>query len=471
MSKYKVACPNCGCWHNASNGPFAKRSITCQCGNRFSVKGAALTVCACQNCGNKVMLDRARGEKARCPICDAPLFNATSLNRYIDIRCKSCGMPMHVLKDGGIVVCPICEAENDVGLITRLRQIGAEAKPVVLKDSGENSRVIWKHPIHNFVTGSELQVHEGQQAIFFRNGEMMKAFTPGVYKLTTDILPKLTETDPDALIQKPFSAEVYFVNTTVFSDIPWGTASKLNLFDPQSGINVELGASGMLSVRVVDPVRLIKHIVGTRESLTIEDLFSPVQRLGSYRALVITKVKSYLATFIRNNRVNVLEIDAFIDPLSEALRNYINQDAEMQACGLELTSFKLMTLLLPDREENPAFWQMRELLDKRTITEKEAEIARIEAAIREKPSPTPAPVEAVDAMDTLAAKDEAKEDSACPACGNIVSAGSRFCNLCGLYLSEDRRICIRCGKPMPPESAFCSQCGLKLSEADATETI
>ena len=84
---------------------------------------------------------------------------------------------------------------------------------------------------------------------------------------------------------------------------------------------------------------------------------------------------------------------------------------------------------LPDREENPVFWQMRDLLEKRAITEKQAEIARIEAAIRENLSPAPDPVEAADAP---AAKGEADTDFACPVCGNIVPAGSRFCNLCGL---------------------------------------
>ena len=38
---------------------------------------------------------------------------------------------------------------------------------------------------------------------------------------------------------------------------------------------------------------------------------------------------------------------------------------------------------LPDREENPAFWQMRDLLEKRAITEKQAEILRQEAAVLE----------------------------------------------------------------------------------------
>ena len=41
----------------------------------------------------------------------------------------------------------------------------------VIKYEGNNQTFIWKHPSEDFNTGSQLIVHETQEAIFFLNGQ------------------------------------------------------------------------------------------------------------------------------------------------------------------------------------------------------------------------------------------------------------------------------------------------------------
>ena len=59
----------------------------------------------------------------------------------------------------------------------------------VLKYEGDNSTFIWKHPKKDFNTGTELIVHESQEAIFMLNGEVLDIFGPGRHMLETENLP------------------------------------------------------------------------------------------------------------------------------------------------------------------------------------------------------------------------------------------------------------------------------------------
>ena len=55
----------------------------------------------------------------------------------------------------------------------------------IIKYEGDNSTFIWKHPIEDFNYGSQLIVHESQEAIFFRDGHALDLFGPGRYTLET----------------------------------------------------------------------------------------------------------------------------------------------------------------------------------------------------------------------------------------------------------------------------------------------
>ena len=61
----------------------------------------------------------------------------------------------------------------------------------VIKYEGDNETLVWKHPIEDFNMGSQLIVHESQEAIFFRNGQALDLFGPGRYTLETENIPLL----------------------------------------------------------------------------------------------------------------------------------------------------------------------------------------------------------------------------------------------------------------------------------------
>ena len=173
----------------------------------------------------------------------------------------------------------------------------------IIKYEGDNSTFIWKHPSEDFNSLTQLVVHESQEAIFFLNGQALDLFGAGRYTLQTQQLPLLEKiyklpTDTEGT----FHSEVYFVNLATQMGIKWGTDSKVRLFDPMTGMHIELGASGEFSIRVTNSRKLLLKLIGTTGELK-QDAILGGSGKGLFRSLVMTQVKSYLAAAIREIRV------------------------------------------------------------------------------------------------------------------------------------------------------------------------
>ena len=143
--------------------------------------------------------------------------------------------------------------------------------------------------------------------------------------------------------------------------IKWGTDSKIRLFDPASGLHVELGACGQFSIRINNGRKLLLKVVGTTKGFSQGEIFggtdySTKGMVGKFKALVVSKVKSLLAKTIREQAINILEIDEYIEQLSELLKNSIN--LVLNDYGLEMPEFYITTILTPD--DDPNFRKMKE---------------------------------------------------------------------------------------------------------------
>ncbi|MEL6303373.1 MAG: SPFH domain-containing protein [Bacteroidota bacterium] len=116
--------------------------------------------------------------------------------------------------------------------------------------------------------GAKLIVREGQTAVFVNEGQLADVFTPGTYELTTQNLPILATLKGWKYgFNSPFKAEVYFVNTHLFTDEKWGTKSPITLSDERFGL-VEIRAFGTYAFRISDAGKFIIDIVGTDNNFT-----------------------------------------------------------------------------------------------------------------------------------------------------------------------------------------------------------
>lgn len=231
----------------------------------------------------------------------------------------------------------------------------------VIKYEGDNSTFIWKYPSEDFNCLTQLIVHESQEAILFMNGQALDSFGPGRYTLDTENIPILGKMISNLIKDKtsPFHCEVYFINKTVQMALKWGTDSKVRYIDQDSGIPIEIGASGEMNLEVSNGRKLLIKLVGTMNGIAWDkdgNNFTQTLR-ESFRPLVSTQVKSNLSVAIKQEEMDILEVDEHLDKLSEALRSKINEGLEEY--GLYSPQFYVTTVVLPEEDKN--FQRLREL--------------------------------------------------------------------------------------------------------------
>ncbi|PHS67293.1 MAG: antifreeze protein [Flavobacterium sp.] len=115
---------------------------------------------------------------------------------------------------------------------------------------------------------AKLIVREGQIAVFINEGQLADVFEPGTYTLNTQNMPILTTLKGWKYgFDSPFKAEVYFINTTLFTDEKWGTKNPITLSDDRFGL-IEIRAFGTYAFRIEDAGKFIIDIVGTDNNFT-----------------------------------------------------------------------------------------------------------------------------------------------------------------------------------------------------------
>lgn len=222
----------------------------------------------------------------------------------------------------------------------------------IIKYEGDNSVFIWKHPIEDFNTTTQLIVHESQEAILFRDGQALDLFGSGRYTLETQNIPFLKR-----LInlptggETPFHCEVYFINKTEQMAIKWGTDSKVQFMEPTYQFPIQIGASGEMSLKADDSRKLLVKLVGTEKHLGQEGL------VRLFRAFLMTRAKSYLAQTIREKKISIFEIDEHLNNISDDLHTRLMTD--FASYGVALERFLVTTIVKPDGD--PSYEKFKSL--------------------------------------------------------------------------------------------------------------
>ena len=380
MSKFVIECPSCGRYAEASTGFFSKKKIECSCGNIINVKTDKMTSKICPHCGNNVVFDQSKGENAVCPVCHEKINTSENMTALAEFTCPSCSCRLTADKNAASYTCPLCDTVINVQERIAKEKVKNQGMASVIKYEGNKETFVWKHPIEDFNLGSQLIVHESQEALFFRDGKALDLFGAGRYTLSTQNIPIL-----ENLYKLPsntdevFHSEVYFINLTTQMGIKWGTDSKVRLFDPASGLHIEIGACGNFSLRVNNSRKLLIKLVGTASEFTQKDVigggYSITSVVGKFKALVMNKVKANLARTIKENNINILEIDEYIDTVSDKLRVIINET--LDEYGLYMPEFYVTSVLTPD--DDPNFRRLKQQFADKTLKVREEEIRKAEA--------------------------------------------------------------------------------------------
>lgn len=375
MASFAIECPNCGGFAQASTGFFATQNIQCSCGHKINIKTDRFISRECSKCGNMVLVDQLKGEFAKCPICKESVNSIYDQTKKEDISCGQCGVTLAVEKGVKWYTCPVCDYNNNVAERSFSQKLQKDGLASVVKFEGDGNTLVWKHPIVDFNYGSQLIVHENQEAIFYQNGQALDLFGPGRYTLETQKLPMMDRiyklaTDNEGT----FHSEVYFVNLSTVMGVKWGTDSKVRMFDPGSGLHLEIGACGEFNIRVVDSRKLLVKLVGTSRNLEQSQLVGSDGK-GYFRAMIMSQVKSFLAKMIKDNSINILEIDERLMELSDALKDKLNH--YLEEYGLSLSEFFVSRIITPD--DDPNFIKLRSQYAEQYLRIREEQIKKSEA--------------------------------------------------------------------------------------------
>lgn len=201
--------------------------------------------------------------------------------------------------------------------------------------------LVYRFPTYNkeIQMNSSLIVRETQQAVFVYKGQIADVYTPGHYKLTTESMPVMTTLQYWTHgFNTPFKSDVYFFNTRQFTDIKWGTPNPVTLRDPEFGA-LRIRAFGNYTMRIVDPVKMMKEISGTQERYTVANIEDQL------RAAIISR----FSDFIAESKVPFLDYAANLNEFSTALKPAIQPVFE--GFGLQLDQFFVINVSVPPEVE------------------------------------------------------------------------------------------------------------------------
>jgi len=185
--------------------------------------------------------------------------------------------------------------------------------------------------------GAQLIVRESQVAQFVYLGQFGDGFGPGKHTLSTDNIPILSTLRGWKYgMESPFKADIYFINTRLFTGNKWGTTNPVMMRDPELGI-VRVRAYGTYDFRIVEPKVFLKEVAGT------DDPFQIVEFADTMRSRIV----SVFSDAIASANVPVLQIASRYQELGEALLPLINP-AMTGKYGIEIPSFVVENISLPD---------------------------------------------------------------------------------------------------------------------------
>ena len=188
--------------------------------------------------------------------------------------------------------------------------------------------------------GAQLIVRESQHVQFVYLGEFGDTFGPGKHTLTTDNIPVLTRLKSWKYgLESPFKADVYFVNTRLFTGTKWGTANPIMMRDADLGI-VRARAFGTYDFRVSDVRLFLKEVAGSDHNF----------RLDEFADTMRSRIVSIFADALASANIPVFDVASRYGELGEALLPLINP-AVSAKYGLQITSFVIENVSVPPEVE------------------------------------------------------------------------------------------------------------------------
>lgn len=200
----------------------------------------------------------------------------------------------------------------------------------------------WRFPDEDkeIKRGAQLIVRESQVVQFVYLGQFGDTFGPGKHTLNTDNIPILSTLKGWKYgFESPFKADVYFVNTRLFTGNKWGTSNPIMMRDQDFGI-VRVRAFGTFDFKITDPRLFLKEVAGSDHHF----------RLDEFADTMRSRIVSIFTDALATAKVPVLDLATRYSELGDALLPIINPITQGKY-GIEIASFVLENASVPPEVE------------------------------------------------------------------------------------------------------------------------
>ncbi len=315
---------------------------------------------------------------------------------------------------------------------------------VIQWTESDDSVLAWRFPIQDqeIQTGAKLTVRDSQLAVFVNEGRIADVFSPGLYTLSTQTLPLLTDLlNWDKLFKSPFKSDVYFYSSRLRIDQKWGTATPITIRDREFGA-VRMRAYGIYAYHIADPRVFYEKVSGSRE----------IYRVGDLEGQLRNTIVGQMTTAFANANVNFIDMAGSQAQLGQTMLTALRP--VFGDLGLSLESFVVENISLPE--------ELQKMLDQRIGMNMIGDLNRYTQFQVAQSMPIAAANEgggaagigaglgagmvmAQQMMNAMQPQPPAAPQA--PAAPAAPSAGGAT------------KFCLNCGKPIPKAARFCPECG------------
>lgn len=374
----------------------------------------------------------------------------------------------------------------------------------VIRKKKDDANIVWRYPKRNFNTGSKLLVNESEEALFYSMGKALDLFGPGKYVLETNNIPLLRNiVNIPTGGKTPFTCDIYFIDKTEQA-FKWGTSTKLEFLEPIYNFPIAIGACGEVKFKIDDSRKLLIKLVGIKANFDSENIDE------FFTSQILVKVKTYLSTIIKEDKISIFEIDSKLLEISMKIQKELIND--FNEFGISLDKFLITNIAKPENDKQ--YLQFKELYFKSGVLVHNAEIDKKISLIESEKESAKMAIEAQgmankreiegytyqEEKEYGIGSDVAKNNAVgqftnmgiglgvmsgvgtsmgstvskqvvgafsngeivCPNC-STVNNDSKFCKKCGAQLNA-KAICLNCGRQLDNDTIFCPNCGKKVEK-------
>jgi membrane protease subunit (stomatin/prohibitin family) len=332
---------------------------------------------------------------------------------------------------------------------------------VIQWTESDQDTLSWRFPIRDMeiMNGGKLTVRESEAAAFINEGKTADIFGPGLYTLTTENLPLLTNLmNWDKAFKSPFKSDVYFFSTRLRTDQRWGTATPITIRDKDFGA-VRLRGYGIYSWHIDNPRSFYTKLSGTREVYKVADLEGQLRNTIVGR---ITDAFAHSGVPFLDMAGNQVELG---NTIAEGLKPIFSD------LGLALDSFVVENLSLPE--------ELQKMLDTRVGMNMIGDMNRYTQYQVANSMPIAAANEGggvagigvglgagmamanqmVNALNPQGGGINPQGGGATPPPASPTPQTPAPAGGGAPATGAETKFCMECGKPMPKKAKFCAECG------------